>query len=140
VDTPVLSLSIPPEIIQTILQYSDNPVQAAIALSHAVNGPLEYIIQTPEFYHFLTSSLNHFNFKQFPFSPFDFFLPPPKSLAGVYFTCNPLWFTDTNFAQNFTNVFDPVIETTYALLHNKIDSPVFNCTCCGCQHMQLYSI
>jgi hypothetical protein len=135
-----LSVSLPPEILQNILQHSTNPVQDAIALSQVVNGPLEYIIQTPEFYHFLTSSLNHFNFKHFPFSPFDFFLPPPKSLAGVYFTCNPLWFTDVNFAQNFTNVFDPVIETTYALLQSKIDQFVFVCTCCGCRHMQLYCL
>lgn len=105
-----------------------------------MNGPLEYIIQTPEFYRFLSSSLNHFNFQQFPFSPFDFFLPPPKSLAGVYFTCNPLWISDANFPQYFNTVFDPIIDTTYAILQSKIDSLVNLCTCFGCQHMQLYNI
>ena len=137
IPTPVLSTRLPPELIQNILYYSAEPLIDAFSLSSVINGPLDYIIHMPEFYKFLTSSLNHYNFNYAPFSPFDFFLPPENSLAGVYFTTHPLWSADVNYLHYFTKIFNPVIEITYSFLNHRIKQPLANCTCYGCRNMQL---
>ena len=119
----------PPEIIEHLLSFSDDPLKLALVLITQINGVSEYLISNYHLYRYMTSALNHLNENRFltvpmhnhPFTPFEFLIPVKESLPGVYFTVNPLWKKDYCFPLYFQEVFHPVIEYIKKILQGVIE-------------------